>query len=204
MAIRAIIFDVGGVLVHDSDPAPHHRAWEERLGLARGGLGDAIFGTPMGARAMTGQARLQDIWQDLADRHRLSNSERDQLADEFFEDSVWNIELLEYARSLRPRFKTGIISDAWLETRQAIHDHVNESVFDVIVYSAEEGICKPDPEIYKRALARLGVEPHEVTFCDDRAKNVEGARRLGIHAFQYIDTAATRLEIERLIEVAGT
>ena len=203
MAIRAVIFDVGGVLVHESEEAPQHRAWESRLGLARGALGDAIFGTPVGERAMVGQATLLEIWQDSAQRYGLSVQERDELADAFFEDSVWSVELLKYAASLRPRFKTGIISDAWLETRQAIQDYVNESVFDVIVYSAEEGVCKPNPEIYERALTRLGVEPHEATFVDDRAKNVEGARRVGIHAFQYTDAVAARLEIERLIQVAG-
>jgi len=199
MAIRAIVFDVGGVLVHDSDPAPHHRAWERRLGLERGRLGDAIFDTPMGRQSMIGQVTPQQVWQELAERFGLSASELQELEEGFWEDSEWNVELLEYARSLRPRFKTGIISDAWLDTRQAIHAYVNEDVFDVIVYSAEEGVCKPDPEIYTRALARLGVAPHEATFVDDRLKNVEGARRLGIHAFRYTGTAAARLEIERLI-----
>jgi epoxide hydrolase-like predicted phosphatase len=203
MAIRAVIFDVGGVLVHDSEDALLHRAWERRMGLERGALGDAIFDTPVGARSMIGQATSSDVWQDVALRYGLSAEERDELADTFFEDSVWNVELLEYARSLRPRFKTGIISDAWLGTRLAIQDYVNEGVFDVIVYSAEEGVCKPDPEIYRRALARLGVAPHEATFVDDRLKNVEGACRVGIHAFQYTDSAGVRQEIERLIRETG-
>lgn len=202
MAIRAVIFDVGGVLVHESDDAPAHRAWEARLELERGTLGDAIFGTPVGHQAMVGQATLDEIWQDFAGRYGLSAQERDELADAFWQDSVWNVELLEYARSLRPRFKTGVISDAWLETRQEIQAYVNESVFDVIVYSAEEGICKPHPDIYRRALARLGVQPDEATFVDDRPQNVEGARRLGIHAFQYTDAATVRQEIERLVSLS--
>jgi epoxide hydrolase-like predicted phosphatase len=199
MAIRAVIFDVGGVLVRDSEPAPRHRAWERRLGIERGMLGAAIYGTSVGDRAMVGKATMQEMWQDVARRYGLSDTERDQLAEDFFLDNEWNVELLEFARSLRPQFKTGVISDAWLESRQAIRDYVNDRVFDVIVYSAEEGICKPDPEIYRRALERLGVAPQEATFVDDRIKNVEGARRLGIHAFQYTDTAAARQEIERLI-----
>lgn len=203
MAIRAVIFDVGGVLVHESGEAPVHRAWERRLGLARGTLGDAIFGTPVGARSMIGQATSSDVWHEAAQLYGLSPEERDELASNFFEGSVWNVELIEYARSLKPQLKTGIISDAWLETRLAIQEYVNEDVFDVIVYSAEEGICKPDPEIYRRALTRLGVAAHEAVFVDDRLKNVEGARRLGIHAFQYTDTASVKQEIERLIREVG-
>jgi putative hydrolase of the HAD superfamily len=151
---------------------------------------------------MVGQATRQEIWQDFAQRYGLSEQERDELMATYWQHSVWRTELLDFARSLRPRFKTGVISDAVTGTRQAIRDHVNESVFDVIVYSAEEGMCKPHPDIYLRALARLGVEPHEATFVDDRAQNVEGARRLGIHAFQYADAASTRQEIERLIQAS--
>jgi len=199
MTIRAVLFDVGGVLVHDRQ-APLHRAWERRLGLAYGTLGDAVFSTPANARALIGQATQADIWQDVAQRYGLSAQERDEFAEAFFGESVWEVELLEYVRALRPRFKTAVISDAWRETREAIRDHVNDDVFDVIVYSAEEGICKPHPEIYTRALARLGVEPREAIFVDDRLKNVEGALKLGIHAFLYTDPAGVRREIERLIQ----
>ena len=164
---------------------------------------DLPIAVAVGARAMVGEVSLQEIWRDFGQRYDLEPAELDTLANEFWLDSVWDVELLDYARSLRPRFKTGVISDAWLETRQAIADYVNESVFDVIVYSAEEGVCKPAPEIYQRALARLGVAPYEATFVDDRIKNVEGARRLGIHAFQHGDGATTRQEIERLIQELG-
>jgi hypothetical protein len=38
----------------------------------------------------------------------------------------------------------------------------HKELFDVIVFSAEEGVCKPDPRIFPRALERLGVEPYEL------------------------------------------
>ena len=66
MAIRAVIFDVGGVLVRDREEATLHRAWERRLGLEERALGDAIFDTPVGAQAMVGQATMVDVWQDMA------------------------------------------------------------------------------------------------------------------------------------------
>ena len=49
------------------------------------------------------------------------------------------------------------------------------------VVSSEEGILKPDPEIYRRAIARFGVDPAHTLFVDDKPANVEAARGLGLN-----------------------
>ena len=49
------------------------------------------------------------------------------------------------------------------------------------VVSSEEGILKPDPEIYRRAIARFGVDPAATLFVDDKPANVEAARGLGLN-----------------------
>ncbi|MHC1590748.1 MAG: HAD family hydrolase [Candidatus Helarchaeales archaeon] len=55
--------------------------------------------------------------------------------------------------------------------------------FDVILTSAEEGIRKPHPLIFKQALSRLGVNNSETIFCGDtRWDDVKGARDAGIFA----------------------
>ena len=48
------------------------------------------------------------------------------------------------------------------------------------VISSEEGILKPDPEIYRRAIARFGVDPAHTLFVDDKPANVATARDLGL------------------------
>jgi epoxide hydrolase-like predicted phosphatase len=62
---------------------------------------------------------------------------------------------------------------------------VNERLFDVIVFSSEVGVCKPDPHIFQCALEQLGVDASATVFIDDRENNVNGAKALGIHAIQY-------------------
>lgn len=49
------------------------------------------------------------------------------------------------------------------------------------VVSSEEGILKPDPEIYRRAIARFGVDPAATLFVDDKPANVAAARELGLN-----------------------
>jgi putative hydrolase of the HAD superfamily len=57
------------------------------------------------------------------------------------------------------------------------------SRFDAIVVSCFEGVEKPDPELFRRALARLGAKPNEALHVGDVAElDVEGARAAGIDA----------------------
>ena len=57
--------------------------------------------------------------------------------------------------------------------------------FDGEVVSCEEGICKPEPEIYRLLLERYALAPTETLFIDDRPENVEAAEREGIVGFHY-------------------
>jgi putative hydrolase of the HAD superfamily len=57
--------------------------------------------------------------------------------------------------------------------------------FDVLVWSFQLHLAKPDPAIYRYALQKLGVEPTEALFLDDKIENVEAARALGIQSLQF-------------------
>jgi putative hydrolase of the HAD superfamily len=135
---------------------------------------------------------------------RLGLDER-QLA-EFLAD-LWreylgtaNTELIEYVRSLRPRYRTGILSNSFVgarEREQAAYGF--EELVDEIVYSHESGLSKPDPAIYALACARLGVEPAEMVFLDDYQPCVEGARQSGLKAVLYRSNAQAIKDIEGLL-----
>ena len=58
--------------------------------------------------------------------------------------------------------------------------------------SAELQRAKPDPEIFRAIVARLGVEPQDTIFVDDLIENVEGAKRAGLYAIQFTGYAAFR------------
>lgn len=57
--------------------------------------------------------------------------------------------------------------------------------FDGHCLSYLEKLGKPDPEFWRRALSKIGTEPHETIFVDDHAEFCEVARSLGIHAEVY-------------------
>ena len=91
------------------------------------------------------------------------------------------------ARDLRQAgYKTAILSNmerrmlgvmreklAWLDE------------FEVQMYSCEVGMIKPDAEIYLECCRRLGCQPEEVLFLDDKKVNTEGAKSIGMQSYVF-------------------
>jgi 2-haloacid dehalogenase len=67
---------------------------------------------------------------------------------------------------------------------------------DVIV-SGTEKLMKPDPAIYRLAIARFGIDPAGALFIDDVAKNVAGAESVGIAGHQFVDAETLERELFR-------
>jgi epoxide hydrolase-like predicted phosphatase len=198
-AIRAVVFDIGGVL--EITPDLDAGRWREaRLRLPAGEMDQRMEDVWRGGSI--GTITLDDVHQAIRDR--LGLDER-QLA-EYMAD-LWreylgtaNTELIEYARQLRPRYRTGILSNSFVgarEREQAAYGF--EDLVEEIVYSHEAGMSKPDPGIYALICARLDVSPEEMVFVDDADVCVTGASQAGIHAVHYRDNTQAIGEIEKLI-----
>jgi putative hydrolase of the HAD superfamily len=198
MSIRAFLFDVGGVLLRTRDRASRER-WERRLGLAVGKLDEIVFRNPIAFRATVGQATAEDVWQYVAAQFDLTSEDLSKLRVDFWSADRWDEDLLAFIDVLHAQYLTGVISDAWPGARAAVEAQVHAGRFDLILFSGEEGVQKPDPEIYRRALSRLGVSPAEAFFVDDRHKNVQGALDLGMHGTLFVNSEQLRGEIERLL-----
>ncbi|MFC4949893.1 HAD-IA family hydrolase [Pseudonocardia sp. GCM10023141] len=70
---------------------------------------------------------------------------------------------------------------------------------DVLLYSHEIGIAKPDPRAYQLTCERLAVEPTGAVFVDDVPANVEAARQIGMHAVLHTDARQTIMAVEALL-----
>ncbi len=200
MSIRAIILDFGGVLIHSYDER-YRQAWEARLGLAPGELAQRVFYNPVAEAAVVGLATERQVWQHVCGQLGLDEATCAQLESDFWRGDSINHALIQYVHQLRPRYKTAILSNAWPMLRYYLNEVFRISyAFDTIIVSAEEGLAKPDPRIYERAVARLGVRPEEAVFVDDLEENIAAARACGLHGIRYqtleqvLDELATLLD----------
>jgi putative hydrolase of the HAD superfamily len=176
---------MGGVILRTEDQSGRKR-WEERLGLPPGELSRLVFDGEASRKAVVGRASEDDIWSWVLARLGLPESERQALIDGFFGGDKVDDRLVAFIRGLRPAFKTGMITNAWPNVRHHLENewHVGDA-FDLIVISAEEGIVKPDPRIYRLALERLGVAPGESVFVDDMEENIAGAQAVGMQGIRF-------------------
>jgi FMN phosphatase YigB (HAD superfamily) len=198
MPVKAVIFDIGGVLVQQVDRT-RTRHWETRLNLPEGSLGRVIWTMPISLRAEIGLASEDDAWAAVADRFQLNPIDLAALRDDFFSGSVWNEQLIDYARSLRATYATGIISNAWPNARADVKRWVNGDAFDDLIFSAEVGLAKPDRRIYALALDRLRVQPTEAIFIDDFQGNVEAAQAIGMAGIRFENTEQAITSIEKIL-----
>ena len=200
--IRALITDFGGVLVRTFDDAPR-RSLETRLGLPSHTLEDLVFGGELSIRAQHGEISYDDFWRQIGLQLNLDRRMTvKQLRDEFFSGDAFDHDLMAFIRSVRPRLKTGLISNAWTNARELFTRTIPIiDDFDAVVISAEEGVMKPDPRIYRIALERLGVRAEESIFVDDVLANVQGAEALGIHGVHFRSTEQARRDVRRLLEL---
>ena len=196
MAFRAVVFDIGGVLEF-TPPLGTAGKWEDRLGLPPGSLANRLGGL-FGA-GNVGEVTEAEVHRGVGELLAI-----DEPAVDAFMADLWteylgslNTELAAYFAGLRPAYRTGIISNSFVGARAREGERYGfGQLTDVIIYSHEAGISKPDPRIYHLACARLGFRPEEMIFLDDVEANVAAARDLGAHGILFTCAAQAIADIE--------
>jgi epoxide hydrolase-like predicted phosphatase len=199
MVIRAVVFDIGGVLEITPDLGVHQQ-WEAQLGLPAGEILARMSDVWQGGSI--GTITLDDVHEALKDRLGLDDEKLAQFMADLWREYLGtaNTELIEYARRLRPRYRTGIVSNSFVGAREREQAAFGfEDLVEEIVYSHEAGFSKPDPRIYALICTRLNVPPEQMIFLDDTDACVAGACDAGIHAVRYQDNAQATAEIEKAL-----
>ncbi len=202
MSLKAVIFDFGGVLVRTHDQSLR-AAWEQRLGLAPGAASDIVFEGERGRAAQHGWITDADHWRWIGQQLAVDDATLAQFRADFFRYDILDLALIAYIDRLRAAgYHLGLLSNAGDNAR-----HIFTEVypvlphFDSVTISAEEGVMKPDPRIFRVALARAGARPHEAIFVDDVAENVEGARAVGMSGVHFRDSVTAISELAALTGV---
>jgi epoxide hydrolase-like predicted phosphatase len=200
MSIRAVIFDMGGVLVRTEDRTPRTQI-AERLGLTYDELSALIFDSQSARQAMKGEITAAEHWEAIQEALCVPQDEFGKVRLDFWGGDTLDENLVNYLRDLRPQYKTALLSNAWDDLRQMIEEEWKiDDAFDEIIISAEVGLVKPDPRIYQRIIVELDVLPAEVVFVDDFPENVEVARLQGLQAIRFNDPDQALRDLSQLLE----
>ncbi len=199
MAIKAVIFDLAGVVLFPIR-GTFNSLLAERLGVPVEGV-DRV---------------MSDHTNDLWDMNKISDDEfydhlltelnqpldkkaiiRKFVIDDFYIDQ----EMLTLIRELCKTYITALLTN--FPTH--VHDFMRRSwhvdgAFDHIIVSSDVKLIKPDPRIYQLTLDRIGCQAHEAVFIDDRRINIEAAAALGIKGVHFISRAKTIAALSRVLK----
>ncbi|MGB8980647.1 MAG: HAD family phosphatase [Anaerolineales bacterium] len=198
MTIKAVFFDLGGVIVRTEFQAPRQQL-ADRLGMDYDDLNKLIFDSSTSNRASVGEISPDEHWAFVMQRLKRPASEAAAIREEFFAGDIVDRTLLDYLRSLRGNYKTGLISNAWGDLRDFIVREKFEDAFDRLIISAEVGAMKPEAKIYRIALEQFGVSPNEAVFVDDVQSNIEGAVKVGMQGIHFKDPETVLQKLKELL-----
>lgn len=193
--ITAVIFDCFGVLYLDASKHfyEHHipqyeKLWPQLMELNK----QSDYG-------LITQDELVDGVVEL------TGAERDFVADNIRGVHQRNEKLLEFAESLRPKYKLGMLSnigpgamDSFFSPRE------RDELFDAVILSGDVGVVKPNPAIYELMAEQLSVSTRECVMIDDIEDNCAGADAAGMRAIHYRSNPQVKRDLAELLEETGS
>lgn len=199
MRIQTVFFDFGGVIQRTEFQAPRQKL-AQRFGMEYEDIDNIVFNSPTAKQATLGEMSVEEHWQAVAKRLKVGKKEIADLENEFFAGDVIDRSIVEYVRSLRPRFKTGLISNAWSDMRGYLLRQKIDDAFDTLTISAEVGAAKPAAKIYLLALEQAQVKAQAAVFVDDVPANIEACEAVGMKGILFRDPLKALTELKKLLK----
>ena len=184
--IKCVLFDIGGVLVD------WHMSWitsevSKRFEINENMLSD-VFSKHL-HNLDSGNVQEKTFWDKIADdvnSHTLKENTESLWNTYFRKNAKPNQDVINLAKTIRENSYTmGIISNIEEITHRVVEDWNVLEHFEHKFMSYQIGFSKPDSRIYEHVIERLPFDPTQMIFIDDKAPNVEAAKRSRINAIHF-------------------
>ena len=181
MGYRAVIFDLGGVVL--DSPLHAIARYERELGIPAGFVNQVVIETGSGGawpRLERGELPTEEFMGVFEAECRKAGQEISvaEMMHRIAECGPRPAMLEAIGRIRRRGIAVAALTNNWAgeeDRTREIRDH-----FDAFVESSAVGLRKPDPRIYLLACGSLAIEPDEAVFLDDIGGNLKIARKLGM------------------------
>jgi putative hydrolase of the HAD superfamily len=199
--IRAVIFDLGGVVLES--PFDVIAQTEHEHGLTAGFF-NRIAARPDGAwaRHETGRVGRCEFVEQFGAECHAEGADIDValLLDSIESYAVPRPRMMEAIRRVRAAgYTVAALTNNWESPAADWEVPLFQSEFDVFVESWIEGVRKPDSLIYTRLLDRLDLNADQCVFLDDIGRNLKTARELGMTTIKVTDAGVALEELGKLI-----
>lgn len=191
--IKAIIFDLGGVVVHS-------------------GFKDLVNDYCVACLTEAGKRKIKALEREFNIGDITENEFYDQmhevfnvhLTDQQMHDYIvshmkTDKQLVEFIPSLK-KSKVALLSNALGPITQEVlkkKDIEVKKLFDKVFLSNKMHMVKPDAKTYRHILKKLEVEPEEALMVDDQEVNIEGAKKVGMQGIVYENAEQFKRDLDR-------
>jgi epoxide hydrolase-like predicted phosphatase len=198
-----LLIDYGGVLT--TDVFASFAGFCVRAGLAADRVARLFRADPVARQLLAGLETGTLAVPDFEDRFAaLLGVPATDLIPGLMADVRPDPQMVDAVRRIRAAgFRTGLVSNSW--GAGSYDQHLLGELFDGVVISAEAGVRKPEPEIYRLGAEAIGLAPGECVFVDDLGGNLKPARELGMATVRHHDAEETVRQLAQLfgLDLAG-
>ncbi len=177
-AIESVIFDWGGVLI--DDPAPGLMQYcAQALAVSKDDYIKAH--SKFAAEFQKGSIGEDTFWERICGELDVPKPKVESLwADAFKAVYVPREDMFSLAARLRKNgYKTALLSNTEAAAMRYFYQ-LQYDMFDVLVFSCAEGTRKPEKKIYELTIQKLGSQPGQSVFIDDKSEYIKGAKEAGL------------------------
>lgn len=194
LKIKAIVFDVGGVLALGKNstiskrklvPSGVHTDIAKKLKISFDQYMDAIDTNY--ALAIEGKISRRKVLKIFSKNFKISENKLKQIyLWAYRKHFTQNEQLFNQAFKLKKLgYKIAVLSDQWYLSKEALMPKKYYKKFDKIIVSCDVGMRKPNPRIYLFTIKKLKFKPSEILFVDNQIWNIKPARKLEIQTILF-------------------
>ena len=199
--IKAIVFDIGGVLALD---APKNFLGELLIKRDIPIQESLTAWRKYWPQFKLGNISEDEFWKGFVDELLIKERPEDLINE--FKDMMRLFlvpidDVFAYAKELKAKFRVGVISNNSREWIAYLQEHYEiDKDFEPKIYSYELHAVKPEKKVYEVMMTKLGVKPEEVVFVDNHERNLEPAKEMGMHVILFKDINQLKSELQKVIE----
>ncbi len=189
--IKCIIFDLGNVLVRNNPSKWRRKLSQHCIGPVFAKK-DSIIVAPLIIHRLMSEGKISNkaFYRKVVRKSERKNFTQKKFERIYADMFTANVPVQSLARRLKKKYELLLLSD----TDEIQFSHIRKKfpvlgIFRRHILSCRVGCKKPAMPIYRAAIEKSGCRPEECVFIDDKAKNVDGAKRAGMRGIHHTTTA---------------
>lgn len=195
--IKVFMFDIGGVIIKYTN-AEYYDYLNVVSGIGKAQIEANI--EPLIAKLEMGEINYSDFEKKAS---KILNITRGELRwmDFFKKNMVINKEVLSMIREIGKDHIVAFLSNVDKPRYLHVIKFIHPELFDYKFASCYLKMRKPDIEVYKFVVQKIGIKPNEVVFIDDRKENIYCAKVAGLHGIHFVNAKDLKKSIAKIVHL---